>query len=238
MSVEDLVVQWATPEGRWLNEMESKRLLQEGGIRVADTLCLPTVEEVVRACRALGYPLQVAPLVRSRPPEQVASGLSHTVGSDQDATYACEELKVRVKQWDPTVPVEGFTIRDAPRHAVHLRITVEQDPVLGRVMAAGFGPAAMEVFGDVAYRVVPLAKRDPHLMLSELKGLKLLGGYRGMEPVNLHFIEDVLMRVADFVGRTPEVHAMDLDPIFASRRRVLVHDARVVLRSVNGEAAR
>ena len=128
----------------------------------------------------------------------------------------------------------GLPISDetAPSAAVELRITVELDTVLGPVMAVGFGRMAMEIWDDVAYRVIPLAKKDPRPMLRELKGARrLLVGYRQMETVNASAVEGLLLAVSDFVARTPQVHEMDLSPVYGTRAGVTIHDARIELRA-------
>ncbi|MBF8299345.1 MAG: acetyl-CoA synthetase [Dehalococcoidia bacterium] len=227
--VQELIKSWITPEGCHLDELRSKRLLQTAGIRVADTLELGDSEEVVRATKALGYPMQVSAVVREWVPDSLTPRISLMVCSEAEARRSCEEIMVNLRQWNPSVEVQGFSVREAPRNSIEFRITVEQDPVLGRIMAAGYGRMAMEIWGDVAYRVLPLSKRDPHLMLAELKGTRLASGYRHIDNTNISYIEELVMRVSDFVDGTPEILTMDLDPIYANRRQVAVYGARIQL---------
>lgn len=238
---QELIQRWLTSpagrtegEGLYLGEMRSKRLLQAAGIRVADTIVLPDTEEVVRASRALGYPLQVTAITEERIPDSVAPNVSMTVGSEANARRSCEEILVYIKQWNPGCKVEGFTLREAPQNSVELRMTIEQDPVLGRIMAVGYGRTAMEIYGDVAYRVIPLSKRDPHVMLDELKGTRMVAGYRNLDKTNISYIEEMIIRVSDFVERTPEIYRMELDPLYSTRRRLSVYDARIELRLLDG----
>ena len=232
MTLQEMVAHWTENGERYLNEVESKQLLQAAGIRVADTVALKDPAEVVRASKALGYPLQVSAVVEERLPEAIADDASIMVASEPETVHACEEILFNVKRWNPAAKVQGFTLRQAPRTAIEMRIVVQQDPVLGPVMAVGFGRMAMEIWEDVAYRVVPLSKRDPHVMLSELKGAqKLFAGYRHLERTNIQYVEELLIRISDLVDRNPEVYEMELDPVYASRRRVAIFDARIGLRT-------
>jgi acetyl-CoA synthetase (ADP-forming) len=63
----------------------------------------------------------------------------------------------------------------------------------------------------------------------EIKAARLLDGFRGSEPVDKSALEDILLRVSDFVVKTPEVKEMDLNPIFAYAKGALAVDARVIL---------
>ena len=42
-------------------------------------------------------------------------------------------------------------------------------------------------------------------------------------------LEDILLRVSEFVAKTPEVKEMDLNPIFAYPEGAIAVDARVIL---------
>ena len=87
----------------------------------------------------------------------------------------------------------------------------------------------VEVLKDVSFRIVPLAQRDAREMIKEIKGYSLLQGYRGQEPANIPFLEDLLLKVSDFVEQTPEINEIDLNPIFAYNDGAVVVDARIVL---------
>ena len=71
-------------------------------------------------------------------------------------------------------------------------------------------------------------------MVREIRGLKLLKGYRGHPPADLEAIEDALLRVSRMVGEIPEIQELDLNPLFAMPpgRGCRVADARVRCRKV------
>jgi len=87
----------------------------------------------------------------------------------------------------------------------------------------------VEVLEDVSFRLVPLAKRDAAEMVREIKGYPLLKGYRGGEAVKISYLENLLLKVSDFVEKNPEVKELDLNPIFAYSDGALAVDARVIL---------
>jgi acyl-CoA synthetase (NDP forming) len=67
----------------------------------------------------------------------------------------------------------------------------------------------------VQFRVTPLADRDAAEMVREIKGYRLLEGYRGQPPTDLKAIEDVLLRISRLVEEISEISELDLNPIFA-----------------------
>jgi acyl-CoA synthetase (NDP forming) len=69
-------------------------------------------------------------------------------------------------------------------------------------------------------------------MIREIKGYPLLEGYRGGEAVDLSYLEELLIKVSDFVEKTPEVMELDLNPVFAYSDGAVAVDARVILEEV------
>jgi acyl-CoA synthetase (NDP forming) len=66
-------------------------------------------------------------------------------------------------------------------------------------------------------------------MIREIKGFPLLQGYRGSEPVDVDNLESMLLKVSEFVDKTPAIKEIDLNPIFAYKDGAVAVDARVIL---------
>jgi len=82
-----------------------------------------------------------------------------------------------------------------------------------QVIMFGLGGITVEVFKDVSLRIMLIRRRDAAEMISEIKGYPLLTGFRGREPVDIHSLEDVLLRVSWFAARHPEIREIDLNPV-------------------------
>ena len=115
------------------------------------------------------------------------------------------------------------------RPGTKIIIGMTKDPQFGPVLMFGLGGVWVEVLKDVSFRIVPLARRDASEMIKEIKGYRLLEGYRGSEPANIDFLENMLLKVSDFVEKTSIVKEMDINPIFAYKDGAVAVDARVVI---------
>ena len=93
----------------------------------------------------------------------------------------------------------------------------------------GLGGILVEILKDVSFRIVPLVKRDAAEMIREIKGYPLLEGYRGQEPVDVANLEELILKVSDFVDKNPDIKELDLNPIFAYSDGAVAVDARVIL---------
>ena len=66
-------------------------------------------------------------------------------------------------------------------------------------------------------------------MVNEIQGKKLLEGYRGQDPADIPFLEDMLLKLSAFVDKTPDIKEIDMNPVFAYKEGAVVVDARMIL---------
>jgi acyl-CoA synthetase (NDP forming) len=68
-------------------------------------------------------------------------------------------------------------------------------------------------------------------MVAELRGSRLLRGYRGSEPVDEGALRGVLLRLSQLVLVAPEIQELDLNPVIVRSSGACVVDARVRIES-------
>jgi acetate---CoA ligase (ADP-forming) len=91
----------------------------------------------------------------------------------------------------------------------------------------------VEVYGDVALRRCPITRAEAREMIGEVKGARLLLGFRGRPAADVEALEDTLVRVSEFAVQM-EGHLVELDinpvMVLPVGRGVKAVDALVVLR--------
>jgi acyl-CoA synthetase (NDP forming) len=142
---------------------------------------------------------------------------------------AYDEIMAAVRQRHPEARIEGVSVQNMARPGIEVIIGMSKDPQFGPVLMFGLGGILVEIIKDVSFRIVPLTPRDAREMIREIKGYPLLEGYRGQEPADISCLEDMLLRVSEFVERNPEIKELDLNPIFAYKDGAVAVDARIVL---------
>lgn len=65
-------------------------------------------------------------------------------------------------------------------------------------------------------------------MIREIKGYKILKGYRGKPKAKIKSLVDVLIRVSKMLKENPEIKELDLNPIFALQDKAIVVDTRII----------
>jgi acyl-CoA synthetase (NDP forming) len=220
----------ARKEGRAvLTEIEAKELLGQAGINVVETRLAASKEQAVALSQQLGFPVVLkivsVDVVHKTDAGGVILGLKTTV----QVGKAWDEIMKSVKKAFPEAKIEGVSVQPMAKPGVEVIIGMSKDAQFGPVLMFGLGGIFVEIIKDVSFRIVPLLKRDAGEMVREIKGFPLLKGYRGSEPVDIENLENLLLKVSEFVEKTPEIKELDLNPIFAYKDGAVAVDARVIL---------
>ena len=147
------------------------------------------------------------------------------------AGYA--EILASAKAFAPQARVSEVSVQEMVGDGAEVIIGVASDPQLGPVLLFGSGGVMVEVFGDVALRRVSrLLAAEAQKMIGEVKGARLLRGFRGRPAADVDALEDTLVRVSEFAmhmgGHLAE---LDINPVMVlpAGRGVKAVDALVVL---------
>ena len=103
--------------------------------------------------------------------------------------------------------MEGVLVQQMVQNGVELMIGVAPDPLFGPLIAFGLGGIHVEIIVDVRFRVTPLSDQDAREMVREIRGYRLLQGYRGHPPADIEAIQEVLLRVSRLVEDIPRLNS-------------------------------
>jgi 3-hydroxypropionyl-CoA synthetase (ADP-forming) len=89
----------------------------------------------------------------------------------------------------------------------------------------------------VSFRVLPINENDAEEMLKDLKGSKLLKGFRGSEAIDIGVLKDALLKIGRLgIDLAPYFESVDFNPVILYPRDYCVVDAKIILRdSINSD---
>ncbi|MBI4235833.1 MAG: acetate--CoA ligase family protein [Chloroflexi bacterium] len=225
------VVRQAQAEGRTvLTEEESKALLSQAGVRVTETRLAISKARAVALAKETGYPVVLKIASPDITHKSDVGGVRLNLATAAAVRRAYDEIVASARAKAPGAHIQGVTVQPmAPSGGVEVIVGMSRDRQFGPVLMFGLGGVAVEVLQDVAFRIVPLTRRDAREMVQEIKGYGLLTGFRSTPPVDLKALEELLLRVSDLAERTPGLAEMDLNPVMAYSDGTIAVDARMVL---------
>jgi acetyltransferase len=114
------------------------------------------------------------------------------------------------KTMAPQARITGVSVQEMVRDGVEVIIGVTCDLQLGPVLLFGSGGVMVEVYNDVALRRCPITRAEAEAMIAEVKGARLLHGFRGRPAADLEALADTLVRVS-YLAMHLEGHLAELD---------------------------
>jgi acetyl-CoA synthetase (ADP-forming) len=126
--------------------------------------------------------------------------------------------------------VEGVILEEQALQGVEVIVGGIVDPQFGPVMMFGIGGIFVELFHDVAFALAPLTLDDAFHLMAQLKGYRLLTGYRGSSPCDLEVLAAILVTVSEFMA-TGLLEEIDLNPVSLYSHGAMILDAKMLVAS-------
>ena len=141
-----------------------------------------------------------------------------------------EELLKTFKSFKKKFPKENLLVDQMEEKGVEIIIGLVQDPTFGLTIMAGIGGVYTELYKDVSFRVVPLDRVAAEEMVEEIKGKKLLEGFRKI-PANKKLVIDLILKVSKIGEELMDhIDQMDLNPVFVYKDDYCVVNAKNILK--------
>ena len=217
-----------------ITEESSKKILADYGIKVPPYALVTTPSEAEKKATEIGFPL-VAKVVSPEILHKTdVKGVKVGIKSGSEAEAVFSEMYDRLsKQYQ----IKGILLEKMVPPGVEIIIGLQNDAQFGPVLMVGLGGIFTEVFQDVSFRVLPINENDAEEMLTDLKGSKLLKGFRGSEAVDIGVLKDALLKIGRLgIDLAPYFESVDFNPVILYPRDYCVVDAKIILRdSINSD---
>ena len=212
-----------------VTEELSKSILKKYGVRVPPYALVTSEAEAARQAKRIGFPLVMKVVSPQILHKTDVGGVRVGIGSAGEARKTFREMHGRLSR-KRGVEVKGILLEKMVPEGVDLIVGIQNDPQFGPVIMAGLGGVMTEVIKDVAFRMLPITASDARSMLNELRGSRLLKGFRGSEPVDLGMVSRMLVSIGKLgVENADYINSIDFNPVVVYPRSHYVVDAKIIL---------
>lgn len=225
-----LIVESALATGHeFMSEPEAKAVLAAYGIPTVETHIVKTPVAARTMAESMGFPIALKIISPQITHKSDVGGVVLDLETPDEVEKAAHDMLVRVRATYGDLEVSGFSVQSMARRpgAHELIIGVVNDPIFGPVILFGEGGTAVEIIGDRAVALPPLNMTLAKDLISQTRVYKLLQGYRDHPEVDIDAICLTLNQVAQLIIDIPEIDELDINPLFADSKGVLVLDARI-----------
>jgi acyl-CoA synthetase (NDP forming) len=199
----------------WLSTEETHGLLAAMKLPFVQGTLATSAEDAVKLACKMGFPVAVKLSSRQIVHKTEMGAVRLNLADEQAVRDAIEVIRSGLAQDHKLDAMEGVLVQPMLSGGVEVMVGMTRDPLFGPLIAFGLGGIHVEILGDVQFRIAPLTDRDAAEMVREIKGYRLLQGYRGQPPTDVDAIEEVLLQISRLVEEIPEISELDLNPIFA-----------------------
>jgi len=197
-----------------LSERESKELLKIYGVSVPNEKLVQSEEDATFAAKQIGFPVALKIDSKDILHKTEANAVKLNLKDEDEVRAGYREIMNNAQAYKPEAKISGVLVAEMVSGGTECIVGVSKDPSFGPVLVLGLGGIFVEALEDVAMRLLPIHKIDAYQMIEELKGKKLLKGFRGKPAADIDQLVEIILRVGrlayDLRGRIKE---MDLNPV-------------------------
>lgn len=216
--------------GATLSESEASEVLDRYGITTTKRYIAREAEEAVKMAKIIGFPVVLKIDSAHIPHKTEADAIRLNVSSEEEVRIAFDEVMSNAKKYNPTATLNGVLVQEMLPKGVEIIIGAHIDETFGPVIMAGLGGIFVEVFKDIAFKVLPLTRKDAMDLLEELQGKAILHGARGKVPVDKEAIIDVLLKVSKLMEDNKDtIKELDINPLIVYEKGIKAADAMIVV---------
>ncbi|RJQ23207.1 acyl-CoA synthetase [Candidatus Parcubacteria bacterium] len=212
-----------------ITEEASKSILKSYGVKVPPYALVTSPKQAVKAAKKIGYPLVMKIVSPQILHKTDVGGVKVGIDNDKDVKKTFNDMYKRLSK-KKGVEVKGVLLEKMVPKGVELIVGLQVDPQFGPVIMVGLGGVMTEVFKDVAFRMLPITIADAKSMLEELKGAKILKGFRGSKPIDMDMLAKALVQIGKLgVENADYVNSIDFNPVVVYPKSYYVVDAKIIL---------
>ena len=214
---------------RALSAPEAQQLCDAYGIPTPRQGLAKTPGEAAKLASRLGFPVVLKIVSDDILHKTEAGGVIGGIENASGARRAFDQLVKNAKAYKKNAAIQGVQVQQMLKGGQEVMVGAVTDPSFGKMIAFGLGGILVEVMKDITFRMTPVGKKEAQSMLDGIGAAEVLRGVRGAKGVDRAALADIICKVSTMVNDFPEIHEVDLNPIFATAKGARAVDVRIVL---------
>ncbi len=214
-----------------LSQTDAMSLLSAYGLPAIKTEFARTRQQAVTLAKKVGLPVAMKIVSPDVVHKTDIGAVKLDLNSDQDVGAAFEEILKNVKTNSPGARIEGVLLQNYVTGGTETIIGIHRDPKFGPMLMFGLGGIYVEAYRDVSFRLAPIRELGARNMIQQIRGGKILEGFRGQPPRDVEAIAECIERLSQLAMDLEEVQELDVNPLLAFEKGCKAVDARVIISS-------
>jgi len=213
-----------------VGEEEAMQVLTYYGFQFPKRSLARTSREAGRMASEIGFPV----VMKISSPDILhktdVGGVRVNVKTPKEAEEAFKEITTNARRIMRDAFIKGVMVYEMVKGGKEVILGVTYDRTFGHMIMFGLGGIYVEVLKDVAFRIVPVTRRDALAMVNEIKTVGLLRGARGERPADISAIASYIVNLSCLIADFPEIQELDVNPLVVMEKGAVALDARIIFK--------
>ncbi len=213
-----------------LCESDCVGMLKCYGFNVLPSQLAKTENEAADIAEGMNFPVVMKIVSGQILHKTEVHGVVVGIKNRAEAQTAFHDIIENAKKFRPDAEIDGVMVQKMAMQGEEVILGMNRTN-FGPLLMFGLGGIFVEVFQDVVFRLAPILRNEAHRMVQQIKGYKLLMGFRGRPKADIEALEKAVVSLSNMVVNHPEIKEMDINPLMAYREGegTTVADCRIIL---------
>jgi len=229
--VEEILARVKREKRRFLPEPEAHEVLKAYGFPVLDFRLAEDEGECIHSAKEIGYPVALKIVSPDILHKVDVGGVKLNIDNEAELKGAYVDILQNVRSVKPEANIWGVFVQKMAGKGKETIIGMNRDPHFGPLLMFGLGGVYVEALKDVTFRIAPIRELSAQRMIKDIRGYRILEGYRGEGPSDMVAIAECLGRLSQLVTDFEEITELDINPllVFEEGKGTKVVDARILI---------
>lgn len=217
-----------------LGEIDSIELLKCYGFPVLSAQLAKNGEEAAEVAENITFPVVMKIVSPQILHKTDAGGVVIGIKNKEEARTAFNDIVQGAKKFNPDAVIDGVMVEKMADRGGEVILGMSRSS-FGPLLMFGLGGIFVEVFQDVVFRLGAIGRNEARRMIREIKGYKLLDGFRGRPKSDIEALERAVVSLSDMAANHPEIKEMDINPLLVhpAGQGITVADCRIILETTD-----
>jgi len=203
---------------------QTKKILKKYKIPFCRTEIFNSQEKALAFAEKIKFPVVLKIHSRTIFHKSDIGGVKIGIQNSEEFNQAWKEISTNSQLKN----IEGILVQEMVK-GNELVLGMKRDNQFGPIVMFGLGGIFIEILKDVSFRIAPIDKKQAIEMVKEIKGYRLLEGYRGKKGIDIKKLTDLLIKISNLAIKEKNILSLDFNPIMANDKEVLVADFRLII---------
>ncbi|MFA6251796.1 MAG: acetate--CoA ligase family protein [Candidatus Paceibacterota bacterium] len=203
---------------------ETRKLLNKYKIPYCETEIFNFSDKALAYAKKIGFPVVLKIHSRTIFHKSEIGGVKANIKNEEEFINAWNQINENTKGRN----IEGILVQKM-LNGKEIAMGMKRDEQFGPVMMFGLGGIFIEVLKDVSFRIAPVNKEQSLEMIHEIKGYKILEGYRTGDDVNISKIAEIIVNLSKMSMKETNIIGMDFNPVIVNEEYAKLADFRIII---------